>query len=231
MGKASLVLQPRLQAIADLVANGAHLADVGTDHGYLPIYLVQRGVISSAIATDIGKGPLEHARRTADACGVSDRLSLRLCDGLEDVSPEEVDTVVIAGMGGETIAGILDAVPWSAEKRLLLQPMSRAEFLRPWLADHGFCIQRESLVKDKGYIYPILQATGGQMPPPDPGQCYYGYASGQDPLFLPYLRWWKQRLQDAVRGMAVAEKVPQRLDVLQTVLAQLNEKEASICQQ
>ena len=134
MDAARLALQPRLQAIAGLVAAGTRLVDVGTDHGYLPVYLLQEGVIPAAIATDIGQAPLDHARRTAAAYGLSKRLSFRLCDGLAAVSPEEVDTVVIAGMGGETIAAILDAVPWAGEKDLLLQPMTRAELLRPWLA-------------------------------------------------------------------------------------------------
>ena len=135
-----LTLQPRLQAIADLVPQGARLADVGTDHGYLPIYLLQRGQIASAIATDLHLGPLERGRQAARAYGMEAQITFRLCDGLQAVAPEEVDTVVIAGMGGETIAAILDAVPWSREKLLLLQPMSRAKLLRPWLVDHGYAI-------------------------------------------------------------------------------------------
>ena len=232
MDGAHLALQPRLQAIADLVTAGARLVDVGTDHGYLPVYLLQEGAIPAAIATDIGQAPLDHARRTAAAYGLSKRLSFRLCDGLAAVSPEEVDTVVIAGMGGETIAAILDAVPWAGEKDLLLQPMTRSELLRPWLAGHNYRIAGETLVEDKGHIYPILRASGGQMPPPDPGQCYYGYASPQDPLFLPYLRRWRRRLERAAAGLQSAEKdpQPQRLEDLRAALAALREKEASLCQ-
>ena len=225
-------LQPRLRAIADLVPAGSRLADIGTDHGYIPIDLLLDGRITAAIATDIGQVPLDHARRTAATYGLSRRVSFRLCDGLTAVSPEEVDTVVIAGMGGETIAAILDAVPWAGEKDLLLQPMTRAELLRPWLAGHNYRIAGETLVEDKGHIYPILRASGGQMPPPDPGQCYYGYASPQDPLFLPYLRRWCRRLERAAAGLQSAEKdpQPQRLEALRAALAALREKEDSLCQ-
>ena len=97
-----LSLQPRLALLASLVPQGAVLADVGTDHGYIPVCLRQRGVIDRAIASDIGREPLEHARRTAEEYGVGG-IDLRLCAGLDAIAPEECDTVLIAGMGGETI--------------------------------------------------------------------------------------------------------------------------------
>ena len=103
-----LSLQPRLALLASLVPQGAVLADVGTDHGYIPVCLRQRGVIDRAIASDIGREPLEHARRTAEEYGVGG-IDLRLCAGLDAIAPEECDTVLIAGMGGETIWGILAA--------------------------------------------------------------------------------------------------------------------------
>ena len=104
-----LHLQPRLQCLADLVPAGAKLVDVGTDHGYLPVWLVQRGHISRAIASDINEAPLRHARETAARCGVTDRIDFRLCSGLDAVAPHEADTVVIAGMGAETSASVLSA--------------------------------------------------------------------------------------------------------------------------
>ena len=105
-----LSLQPRLALLASLVPQGAVLADVGTDHGYIPVCLRQRGVIDRAIASDIGREPLEHARRTAEEYGVGG-IDLRLCAGLDAIAPEECDTVLIAGMGGEPIWGILAAAP------------------------------------------------------------------------------------------------------------------------
>ena len=97
-----LSLQPRLALLASLVPQGAVLADVGTDHGYIPVCLRQRGVIDRAIASALGREPLEHARRTAEEYGVGGS-DLRLCAGLDAIAPEECDTIVIAGMGGELI--------------------------------------------------------------------------------------------------------------------------------
>ena len=111
-----LSLQPRLALLASLVPQGAVLADVGTDHGYIPVCLRQRGVIDRAIASDIGREPLEHARRTAEEYAVGG-IDLRLCAGLDAIAPEECDTVLIAGMGGETIWGILAAAPWTRDGR------------------------------------------------------------------------------------------------------------------
>lgn len=123
-------LPPRLAAIAALVPDGARLADVGTDHALLPIRLLLDGKIQRAVATDIRPGPLSRARENAYAAGVQD-LSCVLCDGLTGISPDSVDTVVIAGMGGENIAAILRAAPWACRNALcILQPMSRPEELR-----------------------------------------------------------------------------------------------------
>ena len=106
-------LSPRLQAIAEQVPQGAHLADVGTDHGYLPVWLLRDGRINSAIAADLREGPLNRARETARRFNVEEQISFRLCDGLSAIRPEETDTVTIAGMGGETIISILEAAPWT----------------------------------------------------------------------------------------------------------------------
>ena len=120
-------LPPRLAAIAALVPDGARLADVGTDHALLPIRLLLDGKIQSAVATDIRSGPLSRAKENAYAAGVQD-LSCVLCDGLTGISPDSVDTVVIAGMGGENIAAILRAAPWACRNALcILQPKARPE--------------------------------------------------------------------------------------------------------
>ena len=133
-------LDQRLSAVAALVRLGSRLADIGTDHAYLPVWLVQNGVCPAAIAADLRPGPLEAARRHVAAAGLEDRISLRLGDGLAPVFPGEADDIVIAGMGGETIAAILAAADWLADARLrlVLQPMSRAEETRRWLLKNGF---------------------------------------------------------------------------------------------
>ena len=136
MERKQLALQPRLHMLARLVPEGCRLTDVGTDHGYLPVVLLQQGRITAAIASDIGAEPLEHARRTAQQYGVKG-IDFRLCSGLSAIAPEETDVIVIAGMGGENIAQILAGAPWTADGRhtLLLQPQSRAEALRRFILD------------------------------------------------------------------------------------------------
>lgn len=109
--KEQLQLTPRLQAVADLVPKGARLADVGTDHAHLPVWLLLEGRISGAIASDIRPGPLERAKGTVEAYRVEERVSLRLCPGLEGITAHEVDTVTICGMGGDMMTDILGAAP------------------------------------------------------------------------------------------------------------------------
>ena len=200
--KKQLQLQPRLQLLADMVPQGCRLADIGTDHGYLPVWLLQRGRIQSAIATDIGSEPLAHARRTAAEYGV-EGLSFRLCDGLAGIAPEEADTVVIAGMGGETIIAILSAAAWTKDgaHTLLLQPMTKTADLRKWLAVNEYCFTEERLVWDKNYLYPVLRVTGGECPQLTELQALTGVLLADDPLYGEYLTQHKEKLRRAAEGL------------------------------
>lgn len=193
-------LSPRLQLLADWVPSGARIADVGTDHAYLPVWLLLHGRVVSAIACDLREGPLERARQTGRAYGAD--LDFRLGNGLDVAAPEEADAIVIAGMGGENIAAILERAPWTADGRhtLLLQPMSRAEDLRRFLMDHGYAIRREALVRDRGTIYPVMEAAGGTMTL-SLGQIYGGAALLHDPLGERYIIEKIIRLQVAVAGL------------------------------
>lgn len=114
------MLDIRLQKVAALVRPGSRLADIGTDHAYLPTALVQRGVCPTAIASDVRPGPVQAARRTVEAAGLNDKIDVRLGDGLEPIRPDEAEDIVIAGMGGETIAAILAAAPWVKDGRYRL---------------------------------------------------------------------------------------------------------------
>lgn len=154
-------LNPRLRLAASMVRPGAKFADIGTDHGYLPIALLQQGQVSSAIGADLREGPLAHARKNAAQHGVTDRISLRCCNGLTDIAPEEADDIVIAGMGGELIASILTAAPWvkNPAKRLILQAMSSAEELRRYLRREGFFVEREEAVADANRVYTVMLAS------------------------------------------------------------------------
>ncbi len=218
-----LQLQPRLQMLADLVPPGAALADVGTDHGYLPVYLLQKGAIKRAIASDIGVEPLDHARRTAEEYGAA--LELRLCDGLAGIAPYEADTVVIAGMGGESIIAILSAAPWTKNDcRLILQPMTRQELLRCWLAENGYRFTAERLVADKGTIYPILCVEGGAQPPLSEVETYSGLLLADDPLYGEYLIRQMARLKKAADGMRRSQDNRCKADALDSLYEALAEK-------
>ena len=203
-----LQLQPRLQLLADLVPAGSRLADIGTDHGYLPVHLIQRGRITQAIAADVGYEPLQHAIRTAEEYDV-DGIDFRLCDGLKGIDAAEVDTIVIAGMGGETIIHILSAAPWAAEPgrcTLLLQPMTKAGELRRWLADNGFCFTAERLVWDKDFLYPVMIVTGGQQGEVSDLQLEYGICLQDDPLYDDFLAQQIARLRRAADGKRKSDK-------------------------
>lgn len=196
-----LELTPRLQLLADWVPQGARLADIGTDHAYLPVWLMLQGRLKSAIASDLRKGPLERARETGQTYG-TDNIEYRLANGLANVRPEEADVIAIAGMGGETIAAILAAAPWTADGRhmLLLQPMTKAGELRSWLMDNGYEIRKEALVYDRGTIYPVMEVVTGQMQL-TLGQIHGGAKLLHDPLGDRYLIEKIIRLQGAVAGL------------------------------
>ena len=180
----SILLSPRLARIAAYVLPGETVADVGTDHAYIPIWLLQTGVSARAFATDIRPGPLQNARCGAEKAGVAGALTLYLCDGLALCPPAEIDTVILAGMGGETMARILDAAPWAKEKRLILQPQTRTAALRRYLAQNGLAVLDAALVYDTGRIYLVWLAAKGRME--DGGSVDPVLLRKRDPLLKAY---------------------------------------------
>ena len=203
-----LELPPRLRAIAEQVPVGTKFADIGTDHAYLPIWLLRQGRISSAIATDLREGPLSRGRQAAKDWNVAPRISFRCCNGLEGLGQGEMDTIVIAGMGGETIAAILDGVEWSRSPGLtyLLQPMSSIPDLRDWLQQNGFCINGEKAVTEVGRYYVILTVRSGIMPPLTPGELWAGRQNREENHGerSGYLDDLIARLERAITGMEQA---------------------------
>ena len=202
-----LELSPRLEMTASLVPSGARLADVGTDHAYLPAALLLEGRIPSAIASDLRRGPLERARETAAAFDLKEKISFRLCDGLSGIGPEEVDAAVIAGMGGETIAAILAAAPWTRERvvSLILQPMSSMSDLRAWLGQNGYDILEERLAREGDSLYTALSVRAGEMAPMTAAERYAGRNTG-DPLRGMWLDRWLTRTERALDGLARARR-------------------------
>ncbi len=154
-------LDDRLSAVASLVRNGKMIADIGTDHGYLVAYLVENGICPGGIAADLRKGPLENARQTVIQQGLSDKIELILSDGLMNIPENSCDDIVIAGMGGNLIAEILEKAPWVKDERIhiVAQPMTHAEVLRQYFIDNGFKITREKTATDGKRYYCIISAV------------------------------------------------------------------------
>lgn len=157
-------LSKRLQAVADLVTPGNRLADVGTDHGYVPIWLYEQGRIPSALAMDLREGPLQRAAEHIRIHGLDEKIKTRLSDGLEKLLPGEADSIVIAGMGGMLVVKILtqgQAVLDSVQE-LILQPQSDLDAVREYLHRTGFVIVQEEMVFEEGKYYPMMKAVHGE---------------------------------------------------------------------
>ena len=184
-------LSPRLLAVASLVQEGAQPIDVGTDHAMIPVWLVQTGRCSHVLATDIQSGPLENAAGLIRRTGTEDSIRLVLTDGLQGLGPEDGDTVILAGMGGETMISILSAAPWTREEGtlLILEPQSKKADLRRWLMENGYAINSERLAEDAGRIYPILTARSGVPAAYSEAELHLGLLDqvANDPFFGEYL--------------------------------------------
>ncbi len=166
VGGGRVTLDGRLYTVSGLVRQGAVFADIGTDHAYLPLYLLQEGRITRAVASDVARGPLERARRNVMAAGQSESVALLLTDGLSGMEGLGLTDIAICGMGGEVIASILSAAPFVRDPsiRLVLQPMSRVPLLRKYLYENGFYIEEERVAASSGKIYFCLVATYGVPP-------------------------------------------------------------------
>ena len=200
-----LELTPRLRAAAELVREGSSLADIGTDHAYLPVWLLLEGRISRAIAADLRPGPLDRARATARQHRCSDRVDFRLCDGLTGLHPGEADTIVIAGMGGETIARILEGAHWvrDAAVTLILQPMSAQPDLRRWLWRAGFGLEQERIICEGEKLYNIFLARFGDASPMTVGEEWAGRQCPEldQPLRGEYLSRLLEKARRALVGL------------------------------
>lgn len=160
------LLSQRLLAVANYIPQGSRLLDVGSDHAYLPLYLLEQGLISHAIAGEVVAGPYQAALTNAQNSPFADKLEVRLADGLAAFEPSDsIDTIAICGMGGRLIADILDKgrAKLSSVNRLVLQPNNREDELRQWLSQAGFTILAEEILEENDKIYEIIVAEAGQQ--------------------------------------------------------------------
>ena len=202
-------LSKRLQTVAMAVTPGKRIADVGTDHGYIPIYLVKKGVCPKAYAMDVNKGPLARAEEHIKQEMLSDRIETRLSDGLLQLSPEETDTIIIAGMGGELICRILREASQflSAGREFILQPQSEWFKVRHLLHDYGYHIEKEWFLKEDGKYYVVINSF------PVPGERLehyldeFSYTYGacllreRNPVLLEYLRKEMEKKKTILKQM------------------------------
>ena len=217
-------LSGRLQAVASLVTAGHRVADIGTDHAYIPIYLLQEGLAESAIAMDVNEGPLKKAEEHVKENGMEGKIRLRLSDGFEKLEPFEADTAVIAGMGGPLMIRILSAYPevTRSMKELVLQPQSEIAKVRAFLLEEGFLFIQEDMVKDDGKYYPMMKAA-----PPKDGR-RGGRRKGAEKSLEPDracvwdetgIRYGKLLLE--MRHPVLREYLDRELEIRQNILAGL----------
>ncbi len=219
-----LKISQRLKAVAAMVPEGSVLADVGTDHGYVPIYLLEQKKIPGAIAMDIRSGPLARAKEHIADYGMGDYIQTRLSDGVAALTPAEADTILVAGMGGGLVMHILgegEAVCHAA-KHIILQPQSELARVRAWLYLRGYVTEQEDMVKEDGKYYPMfrvhyepdrecqfqaedekLDAWIGEMAEEEQLGFYYG--SGllemRHPVLKEYLHWEAEICKSIEKGL------------------------------
>lgn len=205
-----MMLSKRLARIASFVPPGSRIADVGTDHGYIPIYLVEKGIAPCAIAMDVRLGPLERAAKHVRRQGLKERITLRLSDGLDKLEPGEADTVIISGLGGPLMMEILRRGSRVAEtiQSFVLSPQSDIPGVRVFLRENGYRIEREAFLKDEGKYYTVMLAVHGESGPADSiDDRYGGYLLRQgDPVLREYLNREAVRLQRLMEALADSAK-------------------------
>ena len=221
-------LSSRLKTIASFVSEGMCVADIGTDRGYIPIYLTSEGMTDKAYAMDVNRGPLERAGENIRKEGLDGRIECILSDGMEKL-PIDADSVVIAGMGGDLMEQIL----MGGEDRLfrlselVLSPQSHWEKVRRFLHSHGFAIEKEALIKEDGKYYIVIKAVRGRESYRESWQYSYGtYLTGlKNPLMKEYLKKElkdKQKILDSFEGKD-SEHLRRRAGELSCILREIKE--------
>ncbi len=199
-------LSERLETVVSFVIPGSSVADVGTDHGYVPIALVRRGLAKHVLAMDLREGPLARAREHMKRCGLDGQIELRLSDGVSALAAGEADTVIAAGMGGELIMRILQDGRrlWDTVAHWILSPQSEWEKVRVYLQENGFAIIDEKMLAEDGKYYVVMDVMRGEMEPLGMAQAVYGpcLIRRRDPVLLEFLKREEHVLSQILSGLA-----------------------------
>jgi len=221
-----LSLGPRLKMAADMVRDGVVVADIGTDHAYLPAYLLLKGKVSGAIAADLRENPLENARSTLVTYGLVDKIPLILSNGLDDLKPNSADDIVIAGMGGTLIVEILQRCDWIFDnsKRLIIQPMSHSEDVRKFFIQKGFEILKEdaTIESDRTYIAINAVYTGKIFSEYPESFAYIGkLCECENPVAKEVLKKQATRLKKRADSLKSIEKESCEVEQLYTIISDI----------
>ena len=205
-----LPISDRLLACCNFVAKGDRVADIGCDHGYLGIHLLTNSIASRMIESDVAPGPLESARRNAKKYGVESAMTFCLCDGVKDI-PRDFDTLVCAGMGGDTMVHILTDAPWLKAKqyRLVLQCQSKTPMLRRYLSENGWRITEEQVLKEGKFLYTVMEVYyEPDYPRLSVGEWYFPPALLENPSdkVPAYFGWVRKGLQITLEHQEDEEK-------------------------
>ena len=208
-------ISQRLLACAGFVNQGDRVADIGCDHGYLSIHLLARGIASFCIASDVREGPLQSAVTNAKKYGVSEKIEFCLSDGVRDI-PRGFDTLVCAGMGGDTMVHILTDAPWLQDQkyRLILQCQSKTPLLRAFLSENGWAIQRETVLRDGRFLYTVMEVLWNpEAPRLTQAQTYFPPAllAERTPELVEYCR----KITDGIRLELQFREDPNRQALLE----------------
>ena len=204
-------LSMRLERVGANVPLGARLADIGSDHGYLPVALMRRGVIASAVAGEVATTPFYAAQRTVRDNGLEQQITVRLADGLAAIEPHDgITAISVCGMGGETIRDILESgkMHLSGQERLILQPNGGEQPLRQWLMDNGYSIVSEELLRENRFYYEIIVAERAGPVAYTAEQLYFGplQMQARSPAFIGK---WQRLLRQRQKTLASLEQARQ----------------------
>jgi tRNA (adenine22-N1)-methyltransferase len=221
-------LSNRLKTIASFVPEGSKVADIGTDHGYIPIHLVQEGKAKHAIAMDVRTGPLMRAKSHIAEAGLADVIEVRLSDGLLKLNKDEADCVVIAGMGGELMIHILEEGKnlWDNIPCWVLSPQSELQKMRRFLVEQAFFVEQETMIKEDGKYYVVMRAVRTTSVSVDDGrEVSYRYGKSllesKDPILAEYLEDEAYQLEEIRKGLSngETESAKSRMRELETELS------------
>lgn len=213
-------LSKRMQMIADMVKPADCIADIGTDHGYIPIWLAENEITDRVIAADVKKGPLSRAQKHVTEHGLQDRIQLRLGDGLTVLSPGEADCIIIAGMGGLLMIQILSDSPEIVAQtdEMILSPQSDIDAVRRYLHHIGFQIESEDMTEEDGKYYTVMRCRHGKDIIYTPEDYLYGRKLIEvcHPVLCSYLGHKMQKSQEIIRQLAGknTEKSKKRIEEL-----------------